>query len=193
MITAIVGTISEESDMPISGNGKTASMTGLSYLDHFFKHKTVWSNYYTTFSEKICGLQEMIDTLGNDPHPDLIICITEIGKCLNSLGSKTKQVIYVENFVRQLRKLEVDMYYDEQRFKTAHLRLRTFTDVILMPEKLHFDNAHCNYNLCKKPHKINVYSYKPYIEKCRITFNMSEVSKLYNSNEFCEDELVLNK
>lgn len=191
MITAIVGTIYEESDTPISGNGKTGCMTGLLFLDHEYKNKTIWTNYYTSFSDKVCGLQEMIDTLGNTPNPDLIIGITEIGKLLNSIGSKNKQVIYIENFVRQLRKLEVDMYYDEQRFRSVHLRLRTFTDVILIPEKYHLDDTQCNYNLCKKPHKIKIYAYKPAKDGVRICFNMQEVGKLYDTNEFCEDKLVL--
>jgi hypothetical protein len=135
----------------------------------------------------------MIDTIGDEPQDDLILCITEMQRILNSLGSNTKQVIYIEKFASQLRKLNVDLYYDTQRFKSIHLRLRAFTDIVYIPKKYHMDNTPCNYNLCKKAHQIYLYAYKPPIRKHRIRFNMVEVGKHYNSNEICEDKLILNK
>ena len=193
MITSFVGTIKEQADNPVSGCGKTAAMTSFGYFDHIYKKKRVWSNYYTVFSERVCGFQEMIDEIGTEPQPDLVILITEMKRLLNSLGSKQKQVHYIENFTSQLRKLQVDLSWDDQRYNSVHLRLRTLTDVILMPKKYHEDNSPCNYNLCQKPHIIRVYSYKPYYEKARLILDMNEVAKLYNSNEFCEDELILSK
>ena len=192
MITAFVGTIYEESDTPISGNGKTGSMVGIAALDHFQNGKTIWSNFHTGFSE--CkGFQEMIDTIGNEEHPELILCVSEMQNVLNSLGSSTKQVLFIDKFCSQLRKLKVDLYWDTQRFRNVHLRLRTYTDVILIPIKCHFDGSQCNYNLCKKPHQVLLYSYKPAKDKPIVKFNMCEVGKLYDTNEIIYDQLKMPK
>ena len=193
MITAIVGCMDESEGTPISGNGKGVTNTGLAYLNHIKYHKRIWSNYTTDFSEKVCGLQEMIDTVGDEPQPDLIFVITEMGKVLNSLGSPQRKVLYVENFVRQLRKLEIDFQFDEQRFKTVHLRLRNFTDKIFIPMKFHTDYEPCNYNLCKKPHYIAVYSQVPKKPKPVIIFDATKVGQHYNTNEICYDQLILRK
>ena len=195
MIVAFVGTIYEDSNCPISGNGKTGSMTGVAYLDHMNKNKTIWSNYDTVFSEKVCGLQEMIDELGNEKHEGLILCISEMGQILNSIGSKSNQVLFVEQFVSQIRKQHIELYWDAQRFESIHLRLRTFTDIIFIPRKYHMDGTECNYNLCKKPHMVSVYSYKPALEsdEPRITFDMAKVGKLYDSDQIIFDKIVLRK
>ena len=192
MITGFVGVIENNPDAPISGNGKTGSMVGVSYLDHLNKNKRIWSNFETDYSEKICGLQEMIDTIGDEPQEDLIICVTEMQRILNSIGSSTKQVRFIENFASQLRKLKVDLYYDTQRFKSIHLRLRNFTDIIFVPKKYHFDYTPCNYNLCKKPHLVCLYVYKPTgYTKDVIRFNMEMVGQHYNSDEICMDVLTI--
>jgi hypothetical protein len=190
-VVAFIGVIEETSSSPISGCGKTGSMVGVAYLDWKNKNKRIWSNFQTDFSEKICGLQEMIDTIGDTPQPDLILCISEMGNILNSLGSKTKQVLFIEKFLSQLRKLEIDLYWDTQRFKSIHLRLRAFTDIIFIPKKYHMDYEVCNYNLCKKPHIVVLYAYKPYMEKPRIRFNMPVVGTHYNSNEIITDTIIL--
>jgi len=193
MIVAFVGVIYSDSKCPISGNGKTGGMTGIAMLDHYQKNKTIWSNYYTDFSDKVCGLQEMIDEIGDEQHPDLILCISEMGQILNSLGSKTKQVLFVEKFVSQIRKLEIELYWDAQRFRSIHLRLREFTDVIFIPRKYHFDGLECNYNLCKKPHKVSLYCYKPEQEnnEPKISFDMSKVGLHYDHKEVIYDKITL--
>lgn len=196
MITAFVGTIYEESKTPISGNGKTGSMVGVSLLDHLNKKKVIWSNYWTDFSEKICGAQEMIDCINAEDYPEhLILCLSEFGQILNSIGSKNNQVLFIETFASQLRKHHVDVYWDNQRFRSIHLRWRAFTDIIFIPVKYHFDGNQCNYNLCKKPHMVSLYSYKPNLRsnKPRITFDMTKVGKHYNTDEIILDKIILNK
>lgn len=188
MIVGFVGTITDESETPISGNGKTCSMTGLAYLD-YLEHKTIWSNYETVFSDKVIGLQAMIDKIGNKPHPNLILCISEMQRLLNSIGSSQGEVLFIDAFASQLRKLQVNLYYDTQRFNNIHKRLRIHTDVIFIPMKYHFDNSPCMYNNCLKPHKIFLYSHKPRKHKWRCIFDASEVGKLYNTNEIVEDIL----
>jgi hypothetical protein len=194
MIVAFVGTIYEESRSPISGNGKTGSMTGLLMLDHYRRNKTIWTNYETDFSDKICGLQEMIDEIKDEKHENLILGISEMGQILNSLGTKNNQVLFIERFVSQIRKLHIELYWDAQRFRSIHLRLRTFTDIIYIPRKYHMDDQICNYNLCKKPHKVKLFAYKPDKgDKPRIVFDMTKVGKHYNHDEVIYDSIVLKK
>jgi hypothetical protein len=194
MIVAFVGTIYEDSHAPISGNGKTGSMTSFAFLDHENKGKTIWSNYQTDFSEKICGLQEMIDEIGNEQHDDLILCVSEMGRILNSIGSKQDIVLFIEEFTSQMRKLRVELYWDTQRYRSIHVRLRTITDYIFIPRKYHFDGIECNYNLCKKPHMVSVYSYKPpqdNPDKPLITFDMTKIGKHYDHEQVIYDKIIL--
>jgi hypothetical protein len=190
MIVAFVGTINDESNTPISGNGKTCSMTGVSYLDNL-DGREVWSNYYTSFSDKIIGMQQMIELIGDTPHPDLILCVSEMQQVLNSIGSSYDQILFIDGFASQLRKLDVDLYYDTQRFMNIHKRLRIHTDIIYLPYKTHLDNTPCNFNRCMKPHKIFLYAYKPMMRKYRCVFDASEVGKLYDTKEIVIDKLVV--
>ena len=193
MIIGFVGTITDETNRSIRGCGKTNSMTGYAYLDYLRK-KTVWSNYWTDFSEKICGFQEMIDTIGTEPHPDLIICISEMQQVLNSIGSTFDQILFIDMFASQLRKLDVDLYYDTQRFNNIHKRLRVHTDYIMIPYKTHEDNSACNFDRCKKPHKIFVYCHKPEgFKKPLKCFNATKVGQHYNNKEIIFDKIVIPK
>lgn len=191
MITAYVGCIDKKGVTPISGTGKTLSMVGVGYQNKRRYNKTIWSNFETDFSDEVMGFQEMIDTIGDEPHPHLELMITEMGKIINSLGSSVKKALYIENFARQLRKVDVNVSYDEQRFNSLHLRLRNFTDTIFIPEKFHFDGSPCNYNLCKKPHVIKLFSYEPPIHGVRVIFNAPVVGGHYNTKEISFDTLTL--
>lgn len=190
IIVAFVGTMNDESDTPISGNGKTCSMTGYAYLD-YLQGKHIWSNYETTFSEEIIGMQSMIEKIGADEKPDTILLISEMQQVLNSIGSTYDQILFIDSFASQLRKLDVDLYYDTQRFNNIHKRLRIHTDVILIPHKYHLDNTQCNFNRCLKPHKIYIYSQKPFHQKHRVCFDASEVGKLYRTKEIVMDKLCI--
>ena len=192
MIVAFVGTVEDESDTPISGNGKTNAMVYVSYIDYLQKGKTIWTNFKTDYSEQM-GMQKMIESIGDEPQTDLVLCVSEMQRILNSLGSDTKKVLFIEKFASQLRKLNVDLYYDTQRFKNIHLRLRSFTDIIFIPKKYHFDRKPCNYNLCMKPHMICLYSAKPYNDNPIVKIDATKVGKHYDSNEIIFDKLVLEE
>lgn len=192
MITAFIGTLDDESDTPISGTGKTCSMTGYLYQD-YLEGKKVYTNYHTEFSEDILGFQAMINKLKGIHSPDTILGISEMQTVLNSLGSTQQQVLFIDSFASQLRKIDVDIYYDTQRLMNIHKRLRVHTDVILIPYKTHLDNTPCYFNRCKKPHKIYVYSQKPFKQKPLICFDATEVGKLYDTLEIIYDILELPK
>jgi len=199
-VKAFVGCMDEESACPISGTGKTCSMTGFGYFNHLDK-KTVWSNYYTDFSDEVMGFQKMINKIQNelkplthfdseiDERPDLILLITETQEILNSCGSENNKILFVDSFAHQLRKYGVDMYYDTQRYANIQKRLRSHTDTILIPFKRHYDLSPCYISRCKKPHYVDVYSQKPYLPNAIIRFNAVEVGKMYNTYQVVLDKI----
>lgn len=202
MITAFVGTISDELNTVIRGNGKTASMTGIAYLSYLEGQK-IYSNYYTTFSEEVIGLQAMIDQIKDESiklkegeiteskFKNSMLLVSEMQKVLNSIGSTTKEIIFIDNFCSEIRKHDLDLCYDTQRFNNVQKRLRVHTETILQPFKYHMDNQPCNFDRCKKAHKIFLYSFKPYIPKVRKIFDATKVGQLYDSNEIIYDELKI--
>lgn len=198
MIVSFVGTIDEdESALPITGNGKTTSMCGFGWLD-FLANREVWSNFKTDFSTQIIGFQEMVDTVMQDAengktNPNLILLVTEMRKLLDAVGSTTDQMLYIDNFDEQIRKIGATLYYDTQRFYSIHKRLRIHTNVIFIPYKTHFDEKPCYLPKCMKPHKIYVFSYKPYLEKPVRCFDAGMVGKHFDTLEFCKDKLRMPK
>jgi len=192
MIIAFVGTLDDESETPISGTGKTCSMTGYGYMD-YLEGKKIFSNYFTSFSEEIIGFQAMINKLKGNFSPNTILLVSEMQNVLNSIGSSQEQVLFIDSFASQMRKIDVDLYYDTQRLMNIHKRLRVHTDVILIPYKTHYDNEACYFNRCQKPHKIYVYSHKPFKEKPIICFDAVEVGKMYKTYEIIYDVLNVPK
>ena len=199
--TAFVGCYDDASEAPISGTGKTLSNTGFGYLNHK-KGVIIWSNYYTTFSDEIIGFQEMINRIKKErkplkhymdepDRPDLLLLVTEMQEILNSCGSDQNKVLFVDSFAHQLRKYDVDLSYDTQRFKNIHVRLRTHTDRILLPFKRHFDLKPCYSTRCRKPHLIDVYSIKPDLADPIKRFDATKVGKMYNTMETVFDKLII--
>ena len=199
MICAFIGCIDEEEiNTPISGNGKTCGMTGFGKLDND-NGKTVWSNYKTSFSNEVMGMQGMINKLKNETIDfELVLLVSEIQNILDSCGSSQNEILFIDNFLRQLRKVgedtgSVDLYYDNQRFMSLQKRLRIHTTNILVPYKTHFNNTACYSTKCKDRHKIFIYSWKPFLLKEIVIFDATEVGKLYNTYEIVYDKLDIPK
>jgi hypothetical protein len=199
--TAFVGCYDDESEAPISGTGKTLSMTGFGYLDSL-QGKTIWSNYHTTFSDEVIGFQAMINKINTElkplasyqdvlERPGIVLLITEMQEILNSCGSEQNKVLFVDAFAHQLRKYGVDLYYDTQRFKNIHIRLRTHTDTILLPFKRHLNKKPCYSTQCLSPHLIDVYLLKPDRDKPIIRFVAEVLGKKYNTYQVVKDKLVI--
>lgn len=204
MIVAFVGTIDEdESGIPITGNGKTCSMVGYLYND-FNNKREVWTNFKTDFSHKEVGFQHMINEIkkageAGKTNPNLVLGVTEMRRILDAIGSTTEQVLYIDDFAEQIRKLDCTLYYDTQRFNSIHKRLRIHTNVILIPFKTHMDDSPCYLPACMKPHKIFVLSHRPFIDNLDTQFSAiecfdsMEVGKHYDTKEFCKDRLIIPK
>jgi len=197
MFMAIVGLIDDEiTDLCIRGNGKTCTLTYYLYR-YKLQHKQIWTNYYTTFSDKIIGFQEMIDTLREmkqaEEEINVILGVTEMQELISSVGSDKQQTMYVDSFANQMRKLNVDCIYDTQVLKSIQIKLRRHTENIRIPFKLHLDGIQCNFDRCEKKHLIDIYSYKPFIKRPIRRIKAYEVGKLYRSSDMVIDKLDLPK
>jgi hypothetical protein len=199
MIAAFIGCYDEEEiRTPISGTGKTCGMTGFGKLDND-EGKIIWSNYKTSFSTEVLGMQAMIDKISTEVIDyDLVLLVTEMKKILNSCGSTQNEILFIDNFVSQLRKIggdkgSVDLYWDDQRYMSIQKRLRIHTTNILIPYKTHLDDSPCYSTKCKDYHKIYIFSHKPFLEDEIIIFDAVEVGKLYNTYEISFDKLNIPK
>lgn len=200
-IISFVGCYDDESESPISGTGKTLSMTGFGYLDSLAE-KEIWSNYHTTFSDEVIGFQQMINKIKTElkplksyndvlERPGIVLLVTEMQEILNSCGSENNKILFVDSFAHQMRKYGVDLYYDTQRFLNIQKRLRAHTDTILMPFKRHLNKKPCYSTQCLEPHLIDVYSLKPNREKPIIRFVASVLGKKYNTYQVVTDKLYI--
>lgn len=198
MFMAFVGLIDDEfTELCIRGNGKTCSMT---YYLFWYKTrgKQIWTNYYTTFSDKVIGFQEMINTLKqmkeNKEKINVILGVTEMQELINSVGSKTEQLLFVDSFTSQMRKLNCDCLYDTQILKNINIRLRRHTENIRIPMKRHLNEDLCNFDRCTKKHYIDIYTYKPVFNKYPIKrIKAWQVGKLYNTMDTVIDKLIIEK
>ena len=188
MIYAFVGTVEDCYGSTLRGTGKTNSMVGYLYLEYLAGRK-IYTNFYTSFSEKIDSCQNIIEHL-EKYRPDNVSCgFTEMHNVINSIGQKARQVLFITKFASQIRKLDCDALYDTQRFHDIHLRLQLHTDIIFIPEKRHLDNVVCNNDRCIKDHEIYVYRYKPFYPKWVRKFYPELVGKLYDSKQIVFDTL----
>jgi hypothetical protein len=184
----------ENTELCIRGNGKTCYNVYLLYK-YYKRGYEVWTNFYTSFSSKIIGFQEMIDTLkelrkdGDDRK--IVFGVTEMQDLINSVGSEKNQILYVDSFTNQMRKLGADCIYDTQIFKNVNIRLRRHTENIRIPFKYHLDGKQCNYDNCEQKHIIEVYSFKPFRKRYIKRLKAWEVGKLYNTKEMVIDQLII--
>ena len=196
----------EETDRCLRGNGKTCTLTYLLYK-YKLKGYRVWTNYYTSFSDEVIGFQEMINKLNaiykkneelkKEKKPiinyKIVLGVTELQEIINSVGSSTDQVLFVDSFTSQIRKLDVDCLYDTQVLKHLHKRVRRHTERILIPIKYHTDGKECNYDRCKKDHLIFIHSYKPFKKYPVKVIKDWKVGKMYDSFQRVEDKIIIEK
>jgi hypothetical protein len=188
-ICAIVGTMEEEGEAPISGTGKTNTMVYLLHEDFFNEGKEVYTNLK---SLKFGHIMRTFDIFmgvkdGNIQHAS--IGIDNLTTFLNSFGTKGADILFSEKIMGQMRNRDNDMYWTGWRFKSAVNRVRHFSDTILISYKTHEDYTPCYDPKCKREHLILVYSEKPFIEKpvkCLIARN---VGQFYDTYEFIDESL----
>jgi hypothetical protein len=123
----------------------------------------------------------------------IVLGVTEMQDLINSVGTQQEQLLYVDSFTNQMRKLECDCLYDTQIFKNVNIRLRRHTENIRIPFKYHLNNHECNFDRCEQKHFIDVFSFKPFKKERIRRLKAWEVGKMYNSKEMVIDQLILEK
>jgi hypothetical protein len=179
------------------GNGKTCALVYYLYRYYKIGYK-VWTNFKTTFSDKIMGFQAMITELkrmkeAGESIGKIVLGISEMQELINSIGSSLEQTLFVDSFANQMRKLNVNCFYDTQILKHIHKRLRRHTENIRIPVKLHLDGLECNFDNCTKKHLIDIYSLKPFKKFPIKTIKAWVVGQMYDTSEIIEDELIIPK
>jgi hypothetical protein len=200
MITAIVGTYDRDFDDEGSsrGAGKTTSMIYYLHADKYEEGRNIFTNFKCSFATVLPAQKIVNEILGNQKkylEEGVSVGLTEMSTVLNSLGSTPKQILFLNYWAGQTRKLNCDLYWDIQRYEDANNRLRSATDTILKPKKYHYsNNKHCRIDRCKEHHYVKIFSEKPYISR-PITGN--EVidtwvsGELYDTNELVFDEIII--
>ncbi|MDD2208260.1 MAG: hypothetical protein PHU45_02775 [Bacilli bacterium] len=202
-VQIFIGCIDEEvRHTSIVRNGKTCSMVGFNYLD-YLNGWEIWTNYACNFAKfENIGFQAMIDKIRAEDmtHRHVVLSVTELGDILDSVGSKTQEVLFCNAFLRQIGKIgdstgEIIFRGDLQRYNDLHKRFRIHTTEVLVPVKFHQDDdTQCNANKCKRPHKIKVYLYSPYPafeEKPLKVFDAMKIGKMYNTYQVSYDHLKI--
>jgi len=195
MIIAITGTYNDLKLSSIRGNGKTLSAVFLAYKNYQEGQK-IYTNFYTTFSE-VVTLNQLVEKFKNKELQNTTVILDEAQIYLSNSGVKAsvlKEIIGL--FIAQTRKQNVDIILTVQRFKDLHLKLRTQTDIILIPIKYHIHGNRikniCYNDSCKQQHIIGILNLSdnrmlPY------TLRPETIGKLYNSNEIVLDEFIDKK
>lgn len=184
MIYGIVGGVNEF-DIALRGNGKTCTMTYYLMKEHFYSKRIVYSNYQTTFSAFLTP-EEIKNKILTENLENIAVGIDEMQLFLNSLGEKKKVIEeLIHLLLAQTRKRNVNVYWTTQRYRDVHIRLRTQTDLIIIPEKVHVDGVLCARDNCEKSHLIYVYSVElPYPDRTLLEiFPPETIGKYYNQFE----------
>lgn len=199
MIIALVGIYDdyEVDDTGSSrGGGKTTSM--VYYLDADYEEgRYIFTNFWCSFA-KVLPAQKIVDEILAHPEKykkdGVSVGLTEFQTVLGSLGSGAKQVLFLNYWVTQTRKLNVDLYYDLQRFRDANNRVRAMTDNVLKPRKYHADGKPCRMDRCTEHHYVKIFSEKPYRVNPLTGNEVIDTwltGKMYNTNELIFDALDL--
>ena len=209
MITAFVGGILN----PIQdkGNGKTASMVFNLLMAKYPHAKIAYDGYdfriadygkkssihiITNFScklaDEVMSLKDMFDRFFSEEGEELnnsILAIDEMQMFIDShFGMKKKSIAeMLMRLAQQSRKRRVEILYTTQRYYNVHKVIRTHTNYIYEPIKVHFNQEDatpknvCIYDTCTKPHLIMLFSLVT--ELPPVIFPLSPIIELYDSNE----------
>lgn len=201
MITAFVGIYDESIDDENNssrGGGKTTGIVYYLHADYENESRHIFTNFKCSFA-KVMSAQNIVNELIQNQKiylkEGVSVGLTEMQTVLNSLGSSAKQILFLNYWAGQTRKLNCDLNWDIQRYWDANNRLRSQTDNILKPMKYHANGKHCRIDRCTEHHYVKIFSEKPY-RKYPITDNEVidtwETGKLYDTNELVFDNITFD-
>jgi hypothetical protein len=188
MIYAIVGITDSEDKFlryrqsGLKGIGKTMFLTWLGAIEKFYG-RTVYANYNTAFTPKLSMRESIEDILVQKVEYPTILT-TEAHTVLEQYEKRERKDFYV-SFVRQVRKLNINWYWDSQIMKDVNKTIRLEVDSTFTTEKFHKkDNSLCTIDFCDLPHYIQVRRIFPKPEfVLPIMIDCEVIGKLYNTNE----------
>lgn len=179
-MVGIIGSIDEKHSLSIRGNGKTATMTYLLYEKYYVEGLKTYTNYKTLFSEYV-STEELGDVIFNNNDDNIKgIGIDEIQIFYDSYSRVSKKSKYFINvsLIQQSRKKNVDIFYTIQRLRDLEKRIRTQTDLYLVPVKYHADDSSvCCLDRCKRDHYFVVYELSG---RPLFSFKVEDVGRLYD-------------
>jgi hypothetical protein len=173
----------------LRGIGKTLTITALAYWQYLAGRK-IYSNYYTTFSKKICLADFINMCKENKKLKNFTYLCDEIPTALSSLGESSDRIELYTTFINQIRKRKGDLLYTAPRQNDAQLRIRQNTDVTFTTEKYHDDGTLCSIDRCERNHFIRIFMLKPSYTVLNLELNCEVYGKLYNTDEIVDREEI---
>lgn len=177
------------------GNGKTLSMTALSYIFGYSQGLKCYFNYHTSFG-KFISIEDFYTMFHEGEIRDSFFCISEIQNYIQSHYGISKKGVdsLIMDIALQTRKADVTVMWDTQRRGNIHKVLDQQTDYFLEPVKYHIENDGSYKYLCpferidKCPlplhrHLIVVKIIIPDIPNITLHFNVEKYGILYNTDE----------
>jgi len=165
MICGIVGVLHDENKYlvkrygSVKGIGKTMFLTWLCALDKTFGRRVI-TNYTTCFTEKMT-LRQAIEKIKEENIRNATLGMTEFHQILSNYEKKSRKEFYSE-FIRQIRKYNINLYWDSQLEGDINKTMRNETDFIWTTEKYHKDNnSLCVIDICERPHYIKAFKVRP--------------------------------
>jgi hypothetical protein len=210
MIIAIVGEYDEDHKADcLRGNGKTCVMSDALIKDKIYKGRRLITNYHLKGAEYMTS-KEIINLIMSEEVENISVGIDEIGSIIGSLGESKEDKKFWDNFIKQTRKLTVDVYYTDQIFSNVFNRIRKQTDIVLIPRKFHIHISNkeskrilklsrCILDNCKQRHIIKVFKINAAAriwqrkEEFLYALRPEIIGKLYNTKELIKEGVKYEK
>jgi len=162
------------------GDGKTLLLTILLYLRHM-ENYTVYTNYKTTFSDRVATAEELIldlDSEIRDSKIKRVFGLDELGLVLQARNFMSSSNEIMSILFRRSRKLGTDIYYTTQSFQMVDVNVRRITDIII---KVEF-----NKNLSEVKAQFYEQGVFEYEYSHTMTYEAKEYFDTYDTNEIIE-------
>lgn len=115
------------------GDGKSLLLIMIGFYDYFAKHHVILCNFdlyspIRSFKVSVSSLMNIIDRLNPDRRYTFLLDESNTEKGVESRESMSSENKEFGDFVSQVRKRNIDLYYVSQWKKGAETRLREKTD-----------------------------------------------------------------
>lgn len=162
------------------GTGKTSLMTHFLYCAYKAGHPVI-ANYHLKFKATYMTFKELAASVGDEKLRRAIIGIDELSEGADSYNWLDMQPRQITKLVSQLRKMEAQVFYNDQRFNKVIKRLRDITDGFFLMDDNDAPHPNKDYQCACI---FNVIALDKYFHKTgEFTFRGVGVHGLYDSKE----------